>query len=162
MEEYEIVPISPLRRLEKRIERLEETLSKRSGREFVKEIVDIIKMNQLIVDELVRSNESLKMEISKIPGRLDTLISQLNELLNYVKMSVTEEVFSPEALKPLTQKMEKIAENIKELTEINKTLLEAMEKIEKRMEKKIVVPTKIPLIKKPSGTKIVVPKKIKV
>lgn len=161
MDEYEIVPVNPVRRLEKRIEKLESLLAKETGKEFVKEIVDIIKMNQLIVDELVRSNESLKMEISKLPGRLDTLISQMNELLSYVKASVTEEVFSPEALRPFVNKMEKIAEGIKELTEVNKLLMDNMSKLEKKLEttvnqKPLIIPQKIPIQKKPT---ILIPKK---
>ncbi|MCD6483174.1 MAG: hypothetical protein J7K83_02805 [Candidatus Aenigmarchaeota archaeon] len=161
MDEYEVVPVNPVRRLEKRIEKLESLLAKETGKEFVKEIVDIIKMNQLIVDELVRSNESLKMEISKLPGRLDTLISQINELLSYVKASITEEVFSPESLRPFVNKMEKIAEGIKELTEVNKMLMENMSKLEKKLEssvqqKPMVLPRRIPIQKKPT---ILIPKK---
>ena len=44
-DEYELVPMSPLRRMEKRIELLEQS-GTMDGKEFYREMVDIIRMNQ--------------------------------------------------------------------------------------------------------------------
>src|SRR3989338_10061844 len=92
-EEYEIVPVSPLRQLEKRMDKIE-TFSANDPKSILKDIVDIIRMNQTIVDELVRSNDSLKLELSKLPAKIDEMTSQLKELVMFIKSSGEEEIVS--------------------------------------------------------------------
>ncbi|MEM0480941.1 MAG: hypothetical protein QXQ14_02020 [Candidatus Aenigmatarchaeota archaeon] len=131
-EEFEIVPVSPLRRLERRIERLEEQIKRESGSQFLKEIVDIIKVNQLIIDEVVKSNEALKLEISKLYPKLDSLVLQMQELLNFIKASAFQEAIGEEAFKPLVKKMNEMVELLKDVSLTNKQLVERLELLERR------------------------------
>lgn len=135
-EEYELIAISPLRKLEKRMEKIESTNPTIDVRDFLKELLDIIKMNQGLVDELAKANDSLRIELSRMPAKLDELISKLNELLSIIKASAVEEIGpGPEAFKPLTEKIEQLVETNKKLIENNMSMLSAIEEIEKRMRK---------------------------
>lgn len=142
-EEFELLPSTPLRRLERRLERLEQEINKRSGETFLKEIVDIIKVNQLIIDEVVKSNEALKLEISKLYPKLDSLVAQMNELLNFIKSSVLSSVFqetiNTEAFRPMIKKMSEISEGIKTLIEVNKQTTEQLKSLENKIDKRLTL-----------------------
>ncbi len=145
-EEFELVPMSPIRRLEKRLERLEGAPGV-DAREFFKELVSIVRMNQQLVDELAKANDALRIEISKLPGRLDKLISNIDELISFIKASAAEEVggISGEALKPLLEKMDKLIEGNKKLVENNEAMVASLEELGKRLRR----PTPVRRIGKP-------------
>jgi len=140
-EEFELIPSTPLRRLERRLEKLEQEVSKKSGETFLKEIIDIIKVNQLIIDEVVKSNEALKLEISKLYPKLDSLVAQMNELLNFIKASVFQESIGTEAFKPLVKKLSEISEGIKSVAELNRQMIEQIKSLETKIEKKFSLAT---------------------
>ncbi|MCS7123722.1 MAG: hypothetical protein RMJ17_04135 [Candidatus Aenigmarchaeota archaeon] len=145
-EEFELIPVSPLRKLEKKIEELESTKQLLDVREFLKDIVGIIKMNQEVVHQIVRANDALTIELSKIPGRLDTLISNLNELLTYIKTG-SEEEYSPkkeeEKVKPIeSEVITQLLENNKRILELNEKIVTTLEEIEKRTRKPTLPPLK--------------------
>jgi hypothetical protein len=108
-EEYELIPMSPIRRLERRMRKIEESPGM-DTRDFFKEIVEMVRMNQQIVDEIAKADDALRIEISKLPAKLDELISQLNELLSFIKASAVEESGPAESLKPMLEKMDALIE----------------------------------------------------
>jgi predicted nuclease with TOPRIM domain len=135
-EEYEMIPLSPIRRLEKRISQLE------SGpgagvdvKGFFHELVEIVRMNQQLVDELVKANDSLRIELSRIPGRLEEVTKNLNELISYIKAAAREEAApnSPETMKSVTDKMDKLFELNKKIIENNEALTSIVETIDKKL-----------------------------
>jgi len=136
-EEFELMPSTPLRRLERRLERLEMEMSKKSGETFLKEIVDIIKVNQLIIDEVVKSNEALKLEISKLYPKLDSLVAQMSELLSFIRTSTYQEAIGSEALRPLIKKLSEVSEGIKTLVDVNRQTAEQIKSLETKMDKKL-------------------------
>ncbi|MEM7825081.1 MAG: hypothetical protein QXO27_03870 [Candidatus Aenigmatarchaeota archaeon] len=134
-EEYELIPVSPLRRLEKRIEQIESSPAV-DVREIIHEIVDIVRMNQQLVDELAKANDSLRIELSKIPGRLEELSNSLNELLSYIKASATEEIttgVATESFKPLIEKFDELIEANKKIIENNDNMASLLEDISKKL-----------------------------
>ncbi len=139
--EYEIVPLSPIRRLEKRLERLEASSSV-DTRGIFREIIDIIRMNQQIVDELVKSSNALKIELSKLPGKLDELISNLKELITFIKTSGEEEVggITKEAISPLVEKFDEMIKVNKALSEKNDAMLELLDEISKKIRRPLPKP----------------------
>jgi len=150
-EEFEIVPMSPIRRLERRLDHIEST-SGVDARSFLKDMVDIIKMNQMLVDELAKANDSLRIEISKLPARLEELISHLKELLSYIKASAAEEAVPSTAFKPLVEKFDKLIETNKRVAENNQSMLSALEEINKKLKRRPFrphVPVKMPPPPKP-------------
>lgn len=145
-DEYELVPMSPLRRIEKRIELLEQSGSM-DGKEFYREMVDIIRMNQQIVDELAKANDALRIEISKLPARMEELISHMKELISFIKASATEEtMMGPDSAKPLTHKLEELVETNKKIVENNQAVLNVLEDLGKKLTRPSVSPM---LMKRP-------------
>ncbi len=150
-EEYELIAISPLRRLEKRIDQLEHTSSESDSREFYKQLVEIIRMNQQIVDELAKSNDALRIELSKLPARLENVASQLGELISYIKNSANEDVSSVHQtsdMAPLLDKMQQIVDSNKKIVESNQTVVSSLEDMEKKMRKPFPLPPP-PAMKRP-------------
>ncbi len=133
-EEYEIIPISPLRRIERRVEEIEST-SGMDKKEFFKEMVDIIRMNQQIVDDIAKANDALRIELSKLPGRIEDLTNNLKELISFIKASATEEIsgISPESFQPMTEKLNQLVEANKKTIDTNERMVSLLEDIGKKL-----------------------------
>ena len=78
-EEYEIVPLGPVRRLEKRLERIE----KIRGDETIKDLIELVRTNQHVIDEIVKVNSDvvskmseLSIAVNKLTGKVDNLVSK--------------------------------------------------------------------------------------
>jgi len=61
-ENYEVIPLSPIRRLEERIKKLEKEREGFAYQGFMREILDLIQSNQKLVDEIVKANDQLRDE----------------------------------------------------------------------------------------------------
>jgi predicted transcriptional regulator len=145
-EEYELIPVSPLRRLEKRIEGLETASPGVNVQEIFKEVLEIVRMNQELVDELAKANDALRIEISKLPAKMDDLINNLNELISFIKASATEEVPTGESYRPIVDKLEELIQTNKKIAEGNQTVLNALEEMNEKLKKPL---PPLPPIKKP-------------
>ncbi len=146
-EEFEVIPLSPLRKLEKRIDQLE-TSSAFDANSFFKELIDIVKMNQQIVDEMAKANDSLRIELSRLPGRLEEVCRNLNELISYIQASTGEE--GTESSKAILEKLEQIVETNKKVLESNQSLVSTMEEIDRKLRRP---PAPMPpLIRRPLPT----------
>lgn len=137
-EEYELIPLSPLRRMEKRISELESAPSVDSSH-FFKELVSIVRMNQELVEELAKANDSLRIEISKLPGKIEELIEDMKELISFIKASATEEMATPtgESLKPLLQRMDSLIEENKKIAEGTQVMIDSLDDMKKTRRPKL-------------------------
>ena len=97
-ETYEIIPVTPLRRLEERIKRLEASTTLPQLQNLINQIIDLIKTNQRLVDDVMRANHELREELARIPEKIDKLTSSINELLELIKSASEEEVSAPAPL----------------------------------------------------------------
>ena len=138
-EEYEIIPMSPLRRLEKRIDKVE---SNTGSHEVIREIIDIVRMNQQMVDELAKSNDALRIELSKLPGKIDELVNNMKEIVSFIKSSGEEENvgITKEAMKPLVDKFDEMINTNKTISEKNDSMLELLDDISKKIKRPLVRP----------------------
>jgi uncharacterized coiled-coil protein SlyX len=145
-EEFELIPMSPLRRLEKRIDQLESSPGV-DTRDFFREIVDIVRMNQQIVDELAKANDALRIEISKLPSKIEDLVNSMKEMLSYIKASAVEEtgVSSPN-FKPLVDKLDQLVEGNKKVVESNQAVLSELDSISRRLVKPALPPMRKPML----------------
>ena len=137
-DEYEIIPTSPLRRLEKRIAELESSSSSSEIQKLTEEIIELIKSNQRIIDDIVKSDAELRNEISKIPGKIDELIGNMNEFMELLKTSATEETvtdISKDVMKPLVNKMDELIEQNKKSLEVNQAALTTLGILDKRLKR---------------------------
>ncbi|MEM5777001.1 MAG: hypothetical protein QXJ06_00950 [Candidatus Aenigmatarchaeota archaeon] len=135
-EEFEIIPVNPIRRLEKRIERLE-AFSVEDPKSIFKDIIEIVRMNQQIVDELAKSNDALRIELSKLPGRLDELITDMKELISFIKASGEAEQpsFNQEIMKPVVEKLDTLVNINKSFAERNEAIMELLDEVNKRLKR---------------------------
>lgn len=135
-EEFELIPVTPLRRLEKRIEELEKKASI-NEKELYREIIQIIRMNQEIVDALIKANDSLRIELSKLPLKLEELTKKIDELIELIKAAGEEETESKALVdnKPLVEKIEKLTEINNKILENNEALISLLEEISRKLTK---------------------------
>ena len=133
-DEYELIPLSPIRRMRKRIRKLEDSPGL-DARDFFKELVEMVRMNQQIVEEIAKANDALRIEISKLPARLDELISNLNELLSFIKASAVEESAPAGSLKPLLEKMDAMIDGNKKIVEGTQAMIEAVDDLGEKIKK---------------------------
>jgi len=153
-EEFELIPVTPLRRLEKRIEELEKKASI-NERELYREIIQIVRMNQEIVDALIKANDSLRIELSKLPLKLEELTKKIDELIELIKAAGEEETESKVSVdnKPLVEKIEKLTEINNKILENNEALISLLEEISKKLTKPLPpVPPKPPTASRPPFT----------
>ncbi len=137
-DEYEIIPTSPLRRLEKRINQVEKTSTSSETHKLIEQIAELIKSNQKVVDEVIKSNSELKDDISKIPGKMDELISSMHEFIETLKSSSTQENFadaSKNAMQPLVGKMAELVDQNRKSIEVSQATLASLGIIDKRLKR---------------------------
>ncbi|MDI6806368.1 MAG: hypothetical protein QMD14_00960 [Candidatus Aenigmarchaeota archaeon] len=141
-EEYELIPISPIRKIEKRLEELEATRAAIDIKEFFSQIIDIIKMNQSLVEQLMRANDALRIEISRLPSRIEDLVKSLDELVGYIKLGATEEISPipatlPETFKSLDEKIGQLVEGNKKMIEMNQVIITSLEELGKKLRRPV-------------------------
>lgn len=137
-EEYEIIPTSPIRRLEKRINRVESVSSSSEVRKLIEEIIELIKSNQRVINDVVKSDAELRNEISKIPSKIDELLESMKEFMDLLKTSSTEETISgisKDVMDPLAKKMDELIDQGKKGVEVNQAALTSLGIIDKRLKR---------------------------
>ena len=137
-EEYEVIPTSPIRKLEKRLSRVETTTSSSEIRRLVEQIVELIKSNQRIIDDIIKSDFELRNEVSKIPGKIDELLSSMSEFMELLKTSATEETvseISKDVMDPLVKKMSELVDQNKKSLEVGQASLASLGVIDKRLKR---------------------------
>jgi hypothetical protein len=137
-EEYEVIPTSPIRRLEKRLSRIETTTSSSEIQRLVEQIIELIKSNQRVIDDIIKSDAELRNEVSKVPAKIDGLVDKMDEFLELLKASATEETVSEaskDMMVPLVKKMEEMIEATKKGSEIGQASLASLETIDKRLKR---------------------------
>jgi uncharacterized coiled-coil protein SlyX len=148
-EEFELIPVTPLRKLEKRIEELERKASI-NEKELYREIIQIVRMNQEIVDALIKANDALRIELSKLPLKLEELIKKIDELLELVKAAGEEEVKPTIDNRPLIEKIEKLTEINNKILENNEALISLLEELSRKLTRPLpTLPPKPPAPPKP-------------
>ena len=83
-DEYEIVPINPLRKLEKRVDEVE-----KSGvtADTLKELIDIVKANQRVVDDVVKINSDMMNKVSILTNSVNGLSEKVHDFINRIELS---------------------------------------------------------------------------
>jgi mevalonate kinase len=137
-DDYEIIPTSPLRRLEKRINQVERTSTTSETQRLVEQIIELIKSNQRIIDDVIKADADLRDEISRIPGKIDELLSSMHEFMEILKTSATEETvtdISKDVMQPLVGKMTEMIDQNKKNMEVSQATLTSLGIIDKRLKR---------------------------
>ncbi len=83
-EEYELIPVSPIRKMEKRMERLEKG---GSSNEMIKELIEVVRTNQRIVDEVVKINSEMINRVSDLSTGVTKLTEKMTNFLDRVEIT---------------------------------------------------------------------------
>jgi len=138
-DEYEVIPTSPIRRLEKRIDSIEDTTSSSQVQKLMEQVIELIKSNQRIIDDVVKANAELRDELTKIPGKIDKLVVTMTDFMGILKEAAEEEAggggIGPEVMKPLADKLGELIEQNKKSLEGNQVMVSALETIDKRLKR---------------------------
>jgi len=139
--EYELIPVSPLRRMEKRVDRLESS-SAYDPRGIFREVIDIVRMNQELVNELAKSSDALRIELARLPGKIDELINNMKELISFIRTAGEQESvgISQEAVKPIVDKLDEMVKTNKTISEKNDSMLELLDDISRKMKSPVARP----------------------
>ncbi|MFH1432168.1 MAG: hypothetical protein ABIG84_03040 [archaeon] len=137
-DDYEIIPVTPLRRIEKRLEAIETSKSINSLEKFIDKVIGMVEMNQKIVDEVVRANQGLREDISILISKIDASQTKMAEFVDIIKEAGEQETgenISKEMIEtvvnPLLEKMENASNKT---AETNTQMVETLSSIEKRLK----------------------------
>ncbi|MBW6461516.1 MAG: hypothetical protein K0B07_00500 [DPANN group archaeon] len=125
-EDYEVVPLTPLRRLEKRITSMESSKSFSNMERMMDKILDMVELNQRIVDEMVKANTSLRGDLATLIGKIDSLQGKLTNFIDIVEDAGKEDVDESEAVSALRGMVVPL---VKSITDANEKLLKSNEVI---------------------------------
>jgi hypothetical protein len=134
-ESYEIIPVTPLKKLEKRMEQVEQAGTMPQLQSLINQIIELIRSNQKIVNDVIQANSELRNEMSRIPTKIDELTSTMKSFISLVEAAGKEEVAnkSQESIKPLTEYMQKMVEQNQKMLESNKAMIEQLDNIGRKL-----------------------------
>jgi len=135
-ENYEIIPVTPIKRLQRRLERVEQGGALPQLQSLINQIIELIRSNQKIVNDVIRANTELRNEMSKIPPKMDELITSMKNFISLVEAAGKEEITAPsaESMKPLEEHLKKLVEQNERLLESNETVIGKLDVIGKKMK----------------------------
>lgn len=137
---YEIIPVTPIKKLEERMERIESSGSSPQLQNLINQIIELIRGNQKIVNDVIQANSDLRNELSKIPPKVEELIDAMNNFLSLVESAGKEETETapqqPNAdmFKPVIDELKKISDQNQKLIESSQAALEEVNRANKRLK----------------------------
>lgn len=138
-EDYEVVPLTPLRRLEKRITSMESSKSFTNMERMMDKILDMVELNQRIVDEMVKANTSLRGDLATLIGKIDALQGKLTSFIDIVEEAGKEDVDESEAVSALRGMVVPLVKSITDandkLLRSNESIAENLSTIDKRLKR---------------------------
>jgi ABC-type transporter Mla subunit MlaD len=139
---YEIIPVTPIRKLEERMEKIESSGSTPQLQNLINQIIELIRNNQKIVNDVIQANNDLRNELSKLPSKMDELIDTINGFLELVEAAGKEEVNvtpqanqpNADAFKPIIDELKKISDQNQKLVESNQVVLDELGKMDRKLK----------------------------
>jgi len=94
-DDYEVIPLGPIRKLERRVEDLQEQqkqAEQAGGRgsaneELVRDILDIMKSNQKIVNDMTESTHELRNSVEDLTNKMDSVIDNMNSVMDLLNQA---------------------------------------------------------------------------
>ena len=137
-EDYEVIPTSPIRKLEQRMGKLETSSSSSEVQRLIEQIIELIKSNQRIINDVVKSDSELRSELSRLPGNIENLVSKMDEFLNILKATATDDAvddISARTMDPVVNKMNELVTQNKKVVETNQAVLANLSSIDNRLKR---------------------------
>jgi predicted nucleic acid-binding Zn-ribbon protein len=121
-DEYEIVPLDPIRSLERKIERLEASMT---GKTVSQEYLELVRTNQQVVDDLVKMNTEVINRLLQLSDSINGLVGKLNEFMNKFEIAGGGEESN--------EKVRMIEEENRRMRDSYEELMNKMNNLEKRI-----------------------------
>lgn len=137
MADYEMIPASPIRKLEQRLVKLESISSSSEVQKLIDQIIELIKSNQRIINDVIKSDSELRSEISRLPVSIGNLIAKMDEFLGILKTTAgdDDEGLSQQAMAPLVDKINELVDQNKKTLETNQAVLANLTSIDNRLKR---------------------------
>ena len=119
-DDYEMVPISPMRKMEKKISSLESSNYARKMELFTDKLFDITELNQKIIDDVVRSNQSLREDLAVLIGKIENLTKKMDGFMDLMNQAMEIDTTSSEGKEAMEILSKPIVENMKVLVDNNR------------------------------------------
>ncbi len=134
--DYEVIPMGPVRKLENRIKKLEKQQVSGGGAsssELVSDIMDIMKSNQKIVNDMVQSTSRLHNSVETLITKMDNVSDQMSGFMELLK-EASETSLEEDVSQNINQSIvNPISEGMQSLQETNKQMLQGLGKIDKSL-----------------------------
>ncbi|MBI4021165.1 MAG: hypothetical protein HY369_02895 [Candidatus Aenigmarchaeota archaeon] len=136
-DEYEVIPASPIRQLDRRLSRVESASSSSEIRRLIEQVIELIKSNQRIIDDIVKSDAELRQEVARLPGKIDELLANMGQFMDLLRASATEET-AKDGMEPLVKKISELVDVTRKTQEISQAALTSLDTIDKRLKRTMV------------------------
>ena len=145
-DDYEVIPMGPIRKLERRVEDLQEQQEQAeqtgggSGNdELVRDIMDIMKSNQKIVNDMTESTHELRNSVEDLTNKMDSVIDNMNnfmDLLNQAsEMDMEGEVAGNIETRVANAIGDKMDDMVTEMKGSNEKIADNLEELNSQMRK---------------------------
>ncbi|MFB6116334.1 MAG: hypothetical protein ABEK10_02370 [Candidatus Nanosalina sp.] len=145
-DDYEVIPMGPIRKLERRVENLQEQQEKAeqqgggSGNdELVRDILDIMKSNQKIVNDMTESTHELRNSVEDLTNKMDSVIDNMNDFMDLLnqasEMDMEGEVAGNIETRVADAIGDKMDEMVTEVKSSNEKIAENLENLNSQMRK---------------------------
>ncbi|MBU0898670.1 MAG: hypothetical protein KKB03_04175 [Nanoarchaeota archaeon] len=135
-EEFELVPASPIRRIEKRLKKLEKVDANSDIKKLTDHILDLIDSNQKVVEAVVISNNELKKEIARLPEKMEDFMEEIKHGFKTMKSPSHAVSEMPiDSLDVLLRQMNKLIIGNKKHLKVSNASLDHLYQINKRLKR---------------------------
>ncbi len=112
-DEYELIPMSPIRRLEKRMEKMEKS---GASSDTSRELIEIVRANQHVIDDMVKMNAEMMNRVGDLLVSVNTMTNKITDFMNRLEVTtVEEEGEGSEAKKEVDDRLVKLEKRLNAL-----------------------------------------------
>jgi methyl-accepting chemotaxis protein len=138
-DDYEVVPVGPMRKLERRMDELEKTKeNSESDPELIRDVLDIMKSNQKVVNDMTESTHQLKNQVEDLTHKMDEVVDNMNSFMDLLKeaseMDMEGEVVSDIENRIAGSVGDQMQSVTSEIQESNQQVADMMEQMNQNME----------------------------
>lgn len=140
-DDYEVVPVGPIRRLEKRIDNIESKAAGGGGadQEVIRDVIDIMKSNQKIVNDMTESTHELKNEVEDLTHKMDSVIDNMNEFMDLLK-EASEMDMEGEMVQDMRSRIadavgDRMEEVVGDMQQTNQQVVDSLEEINQSLQR---------------------------
>ncbi|MFH0929575.1 MAG: hypothetical protein V1818_04490 [Candidatus Aenigmatarchaeota archaeon] len=128
-ESYEIIPVTPLKRMEKRLDAIESSSAVPQLQSLINQIIELIRSNQKIVNDVIQANVELRNALSKMPSKIDEMTSTMKSFISLIETAGKEEMSTPgpELMRPVTDELKKMVDQNQKILETNQSMIDKLD-----------------------------------